>query len=122
MPESGGREIGRVYAARGPWIDVMPGDPADDAHFESRPIPEDAWSAFENSALCEHLHGLPHDGIIGAYEEFTFNADQVAAFVALIETEAPRAPAASRAWLADMVRFSRRAQERGVGVTFIVSG
>jgi hypothetical protein len=122
MPDSGGREIGRVYAARGPWIDVTPGDPADDAHFESRPIPEDAWTAFENSALCERLHGLPHDGIIGSYEEFSFAAEQLAAFVALIETEAAQAPTASRAWLADMVRFSRRAQERGVGVTFIVSG
>jgi hypothetical protein len=123
MPDSGAREIGRVYAARGPWIDdVTPGDPADDAHFESRPIPEDAWSAFENSTLCERLHGLPHDGIIGAYEEFSFKAEQVAALVALIETESPAAPAPARAWLTDLVRFSRRAQERGVGVTFIVSG
>ena len=63
MPDTGAREIGRVYAARGPWIDdVMPGDPADDVHFESRPIPEDAWAAFESSALCEHMHGLPHEG------------------------------------------------------------
>jgi hypothetical protein len=123
MPDNGGREIGRVYAARGPWIDdVTPGDPADDAHFESRPIPADAWTAFENSALCERLHGLPHEGIIGSYEEFSFKADQLAALVALIETEAPRAPAAARTWLADLVRFSRRAQERCVGVTFIVSG
>ena len=97
MPDNGGREIGRVYAARGPWIDdVTPGDPADDAHFESRPIPADAWTAFENSALCERLHGLPHEGIIGSYEEFSFKADQLAALVALIETEAPRAPAAAR--------------------------
>lgn len=123
MPDTGGREIGRVYAARGPWIDdVTPGDPADDAHFESRPIPEEAWTAFENSVVCERMHGLPHDGIIASYEEFSFSADQLAALVALFETEAPRAPAATRAWLADIVRFSRRAQERGVGVTFIVSG
>jgi hypothetical protein len=123
MPDTNAREVGRVYAARGPWIDdVTPGDPADDAHFESRPIPEEAWSAFETSALCEHMHGLPHEGIIGSYEEFSFSTEQLAAFVALIETEAVQAPAASRAWLADMVRFSRRAQERGVGVTFIVSG
>jgi hypothetical protein len=123
MPETGAREIGRVYAARGPWIDgVMPGDPADDVHFESRPIPEDAWAAFENSALCEHMHGLPHEGIIGSYEEFSFKAEQLAALVALIETETPRAPPAARTWLADVVRFSRRAQGRGVGVTFIVSG
>ena len=123
MPDTGTREIGRVYAARGPWIDdVVPGDPADDVHFESRPIPEDAWVAFESSALCEHMHGLPHDGIIGSYEEFSFKAEHIATFVALIETEAPHAPAAARAWLADIVRFSRRAQERGVGVTFIVSG
>ncbi|MGD9921919.1 MAG: hypothetical protein AB7V13_10785 [Pseudorhodoplanes sp.] len=123
MLDQGAREVGRVYAARGPWIDdVTPGDPADDAHFESRPIPEDAWSAFEGSALCERLHGLPHDGIIGSYEEFSFRPEQLAAFVALIETEGPRAPAPARGWLAEMVRFSRRAQERGVGVTFIVSG
>lgn len=123
MPDSGAREIGRVYAARGPWIDdVTPGDPADDPHFESRPIPQDAWTAFENSALCERLHGLPHEGIIGSYEEFSFKADQLAALVALIEAEAPQAPAITRGWLADLVRFSRRAQERGVGVTFIVSG
>jgi hypothetical protein len=123
MPDTGTREIGRVYAARGPWIDdVVPGDPADDLHFESRPIPEEAWTAFENSALCEHMHGLPHDGIIASYEEFSFTAEQLPALVALIETEAPHAPPASRAWLADVVRFSRRAQERGVGITFIVSG
>jgi hypothetical protein len=123
MPEHGVREIGRVYAARGPWIDdVTPGDPADDAHFESRPIPEDAWIAFESSALCERLHGLPHEGIIGSYEEFSFRADQLAALVELIDTETPRAPAATRNWLAELARFSRRAQERGVGVTFIVSG
>jgi hypothetical protein len=123
MPDTGAREIGRVYAARGPWIDdVMPGDPADDVHFESRPIPEDAWAAFESSALCEHMHGLPHEGIIASYEEFSFTAEQLPALVALIETEAPRAPAAARVWLADVVRFSRRAQERGVGITFIVSG
>ncbi|HWV44319.1 hypothetical protein [Pseudorhodoplanes sp.] len=123
MPDLGAREIGRVYAARGPWIDdVVPGDPADDVHFESRPIPEDAWRAFEDSALCEHMHGLPHEGIIGSYEEFSFQPEHLAAVVALIETEAPRAPAVTRIWLADMVRFLRRAQERGVGVTFIVSG
>lgn len=123
MPDTVTREIGRVYAARGPWIDdVVPGDPADDLHFESRPIPEEAWTAFENSALCEHMHGLPHDGIIASYEEFSFTAEQLPALVALIETEAPRAPAAARGWLADVVRFSRRAQERGVGITFIVSG
>jgi hypothetical protein len=40
----------------------------------------------------------------------------------LIETEAPKAPAAARGWLADVVRFARRAQERGVGLTFIVGG
>jgi len=123
MPDSGAREIGRVYAARGPWIDdVTPGDPADDVHFESRPIPEDAWTAFEQSTLCEHMHGLPHDGIIASYEEFSFKADQLPALIALIETEGSRVPPATRTWLADLVRFSRRAQERGVGVTFIVSG
>ena len=74
----------------------MPGDPADDVHFESRPIPDEAWTAFENSALCEHMHGLPHEGIIGCYEEFWFKAEQLAALVALIETEAPKAPAAAR--------------------------
>ena len=109
--------------ARGPWIDdVRPGDPADDVHFESRPIPEDAWAAFENSALCEHMHGLPHEGIIGSYEEFSFGTEQLAALVALIETEAGSVPPAARPWLVDLARFSRRAQERGVGVTFIVSG
>jgi hypothetical protein len=122
MPQNGAREVGRVYAARGPWIDIMPGDPADDAHFESRPIPEDAWTAFETSALCEHLHGLPHEGIIGSYEEFTFKPEQVAAFVAAIEADGPDAPAAARNWLAELARFARRAQERGVGLTFIVSG
>jgi hypothetical protein len=123
MPDTGTREIGRVYAARGPWIDdVVPGDPADDLHFESRPIPQDAWAAFENSALCEHMHGLPHNGIIGSYEEFSFTPEQLPALVALIETETPHAPSAARAWLVDMAQFSRRAQERGVGVTFIVSG
>jgi len=123
MSDTSTREIGRIYAARGPWIGLMtPGDPADDVHFESRPIPEDAWAAFESSTLCEYMHGLPHDGIIGCYEEFSFKSDQVAALVALIETEAPKAPAVARAWLADVVRLSRRAQERGVGVTFIVSG
>ncbi|MGV3635853.1 MAG: hypothetical protein ACO1NY_16005 [Pseudorhodoplanes sp.] len=123
MPDTVVREIGRVYAARGPWIDdVTPGDPADDLHFESRPIPEAAWVAFESSALCEHMHGLPHDGIIGCYEEFSFEVEHLPALVALIETEAPRAPLAARAWLADVAHFSRRAQERGVGITFIVSG
>ncbi len=123
MPESCAREIGRIYAARGPWIDdVTPGDPADDMHFETRPIPEDAWTAFEASDLCEHMHGLPHDGIIGAYEEFSFQTAHLAALVALLETEAHRAPVAARPWLAEVARFSRRAQERGVGITFIVSG
>lgn len=123
MPGTGMREIGRVYAARGPWIDdVTPGDPADDAHFESRPIPEDAWRAFENSALCEHMHGLPHDGIIACYEEFSFGEGQLPALVALIETEMQNAPPAARNWLAELARFARRAKERGVGVTFIVSG
>ena len=123
MSDTGTREIGRVYAARGPWIDdVVPGDPADDLHFESRPIPEEAWAAFENSALCEHMHGLPHDGIIASYEEFSFTTEQLAALVALIETEAHRAPPAARSWLADVAHFSRRARERGVGITFIVGG
>ncbi len=123
MAQTGTREIGRVYAARGPWIDgVTPGDPADDMHFESRAIPEDAWIAFEGSSLCEHMHGLPHQGIIGSYEEFSFSAEHVAGLVALIESEAPRAPAAARIWLADVAHFSRRAQERGVGITFVVSG
>jgi hypothetical protein len=123
MTDTASREIGRVYAARGPWIEgVMPGDPADDVHFESRPIPEEAWTAFETSALCEHMHGLPHEGIIGSYEEFWYKADQLAGLVALIEAEAPKAPAATRGWLADVVRFARRAQGRGVGLTFIVGG
>jgi hypothetical protein len=117
------REIGRTYAARGPWIDdVMPGDPADEALFESRPIPADAWSAFENSALCEHMHGIPLEGIIGVYEEFWFTAPQLPALIALVETELGRAPPPTRAWLTDLARFARRAQERNVGVTFVVSG
>ena len=123
MSDHGAREIGRVYAARGPWIDdVMPGDPADEAMFESRPIPADAWLAFETSTLCEHMHGLPHEGIIGSYEEFWFKTPQLAALIALIETESATAPLPARAWLSDMVRFAKRAQERGVGVTFVVSG
>jgi len=123
MPQDSAREVGRIYAARGPWNDdVMPGDPADEAHFESRPIPADAWAAFENSKLCEHLHGLPHEGIIGSYEEFWFKAPQLAALIALIETESDKEPAQVRAWLNDVVRFARRAQNRGVGVTFIVGG
>ncbi len=123
MPDDGAREIGRVYAARGPWIDdVTPGDPADEAMFESRPIPAEAWQAFENSTLCEHMHGLPHDGIIGAYEEFSFKTGQLAALVALIETDGAAAPPAARAWLSEVARFAKRAQERGVGVTFVMSG
>ncbi|ARQ02086.1 hypothetical protein [Pseudorhodoplanes sinuspersici] len=117
------REIGRTYAARGPWIDdVTPGDPADEALFESRPIPADAWSAFETSALCEHMHGIPHEGIIGAYEEFWFTAPQLPALIALLETELGHAPHQARAWLSELARFARRAQARNVGVTFVVSG
>ena len=117
------REIGRTYAARGPWIDgVMPGDPADEAMFESRPIPADAWNAFENSALCEHMHGMPHEGMIGAYEEFWFTAPQLPALIALVETELGNAPHQARAWLSELARFARRAQERNVSVTFVVSG
>ncbi len=121
MPQDGAREIGRVYAARGPWSDdVMPGDPADDAMFESRPIPADAWEAFENSSLCEHMHGLQHEGIIGTYEEFWFTSEQLPALIALIETDT--APPPARVWLSEVARFARRAQERGVKVTFVVSG
>lgn len=117
------REIGRTYAARGPWADdVMPGDPADEAMFESRPIPADAWSAFETSSLCEHMHGLPHEGIIGAYEEFSFTARQLPALIALVETELVHAPREAHAWLMELARFARRAQARNVGVTFVVSG
>ncbi len=117
------REIGRTYAARGPWADdVMPGDPADEAMFESRPIPADAWNAFENSALCEHMHGLPHDGIIGSYEEARFTPPQLPALIALVETELDHAPREARAWLAELTTFARRAQARNVAVTFVVSG
>jgi hypothetical protein len=63
---------------------------------------------------------LPHEGIIGCYEEFWFTETQLPALIALIESEA--APASARAWLAEVARFARRAQERGVGVTFVVSG
>jgi hypothetical protein len=42
--------------------------------------------------------------------------------IALIETESATAPPAARAWLSDIARFAKRAQERGVGVTFVVSG
>jgi hypothetical protein len=122
MSDDGAREIGRVYAARGPWIDVMPGDPADEAMFESRPIAAEAWQAFEDSKLCEHMHGLPHEGIIGSYEEFTFNVEQLPALIALIETDGGSAPAAARSWLSEVARFAKRAQERGVGVTFVMSG
>lgn len=123
MPDDGAREIGRIYAARGPWSDdLVPGDPADEAMFESRPIPAEAWNAFENSSLCEHMHGLPHEGIIGAYEEFAFGAPQLPALIALIETDGVSAPAAARTWLAEVARFAKRAQERGVGVTFVLSG
>jgi hypothetical protein len=123
MPDDGAREVGRVYAARGPWIDdVMPGDPADEANFESRPIPADAWQAFENSKLCEHMHGLPHEGMIASYEEFWFNAGELAPLIALIETEGDSLPAPARAWLSEIARFARRAEERGVGITFVVSG
>ena len=59
-------------------------------------------------------------GMVGDYNVNVYPT--LAALVALIETEAPKAPTAARTWLADLVRFSRRAQERGVGVTFIVSG
>jgi hypothetical protein len=123
MPQDSAREIGRIYAPRGPWIDdLMPGDPADEAMFESRAIPADAWNAFETSSLCEHMHGLPHEGIIGSYEEFWFTVKQLPALIALIETEGDAAPASVRAWLADVGRFAKRAEERGVGVTFVVSG
>jgi len=123
MPDDGAREIGRIYSARGPWSDhLMPGDPADEAMFESKPIPADAWHAFESSSLCEHMHGLPHEGIIGAYEEFAFKAPQLPALIALIETDGASAPVAARAWLSEVARFAKRAQERGVGVTFVLSG
>ena len=117
------REIGRVYAARGPWSDdIMPGDPADEAMFESEPIADDAWMAFERSALCERMHDIPHGGLIGAFEEFWFKTPQLPALIALIESELPSAPLEARAWLSDVVRFARRAQARGVGLTFVVSG
>lgn len=123
LAQNASREIGRTYAARGPWTDdVMPGDPADEAMFESRPIPADAWNAFENSTLCEHMHGIPHEGIIGAYEEFRFSAQQLPALIALVETGLGDAPPPSRAWLVDLAKFARRARQRGVGVTFVVSG
>lgn len=123
MPDEGAREVGRVYAARGPWSDdLVPGDPADEAMFESRAIAADAWHAFENSDLCERMHGLPHDGIIASYEEFSFQIDQLPALIAFLETDGAAAPAVCRAWLSDVARFARRAQERGVGVTFVMSG
>ena len=62
MPDDGAREIGRVYAARGPWSDdLMPGDPADEAMFESRPIPAEAWQAFEDMEAAGGLcwSGMP---------------------------------------------------------------
>jgi hypothetical protein len=68
------------------------------------------------------MHGLPHEGIIGSYEEFTFNVEQLPALIALIETDGGSAPAAARAWLSEVARFAKRAQERGVGVTFVMSG
>ena len=117
------REIGRVYAARGPWgDDIMPGDPADEAMFESEPIAQDAWMAFERSGLCERMQEIPHGGVIGSFEEFWFKSPQLAALIALIDAETASAPAEARAWLSDLVRFTRRAQARGVGVTFVVSG
>jgi hypothetical protein len=123
MAGEASREIGRIYAPRGPWgEDIMPGDPADEALFESRPIPAEAWMAFENSPLCEHLHGLPHEGIIGSYEEFWFKPAQLPALIAVLETDGLKAPAPARAWLADVAQFARRAQGRNVTVTFIVSG
>ena len=123
LAQNAAREIGRTYAARGPWMDdIMPGDPADEAMFESRPIPADAWTAFENSVLCEHMHSLPHEGIIGAYEEFWFTTPQLPAMIALVETELGAVPVEARAWLIELARFARRAQARNVGVTFVVGG
>jgi hypothetical protein len=68
------------------------------------------------------MHGLPHEGIIGSYEEFWFKPPQLPALIALLETEGETAPAPARTWLADVARFARRAQQRGVGITFVVSG
>ena len=117
------REIGRVYVARGPWSDdLMPGDPADEAMFESEPIPEDAWMAFDGSALSERMNEIEHGGLIGSFEEFWFKAPQLPALIALIETDLQSAPELARIWLTGVIRLARRAQARGVGVTFVVSG
>ncbi len=94
----------------GPWIDdVMPGDPADEAMFRkpahSAPTP---GAPSKNSALCEHMHGIPHEGIIGAYEEFWFSAPQLPALIALVETELGPC-AASGARLVDRSRPVRAA-------------
>lgn len=117
------REIGRVYAARGPWSDdIVPGDPADEAMFESRPIPDAAWLAFEDCDLCARMHGLEHAGIIGRFEEFSFGAAQLPALIALLEAGIESAPPPARSWLCELLPFARRAQERGVGLSFVLSG
>jgi hypothetical protein len=100
----------------------MPGDPADEAMFESRPIPLEAWRAFEGSDLWQRMHALEHEGIIASFEEFSFSAQQLPQFINLLESNLAAAPAPARAWLSELTHFSKRAQERGVGLTFTLSG
>jgi hypothetical protein len=117
------RIIGHVYAALDPaHDDLMPGLPEHDGLFEGEEVPAAAWTAFEGAQLCEDLHDVPHGGLIGTYEECWFKAPDLPALIAVFERGALSASPELRAWLLQVAAFARRAQARGVGLTFVIGG
>ena len=102
--------IGHVFIPLDRGHDGAVPTDADQAHFESLPVPLALWEPFQQ-CLSKHLSELT-EGQIDREETFWFEAAHVNAMIAVVEAEAVAAAPDLR---------DRRAADRHVGIVFAIS-
>ena len=111
--------IGHVFIPLDRGHDGAVPTDADQAHFESLPVPLALWEPFQQ-CLSKHLSELT-EGQIDREETFSFEAAHVNPMIAVVEAEAVAAAPELRDWLTALAAFARRAVDRHVGVIFVIS-
>ena len=111
--------VGHVFIPLDRGHDGMVPTDADQAHFESLPVPLALWEPFQQ-CLSRHLSELT-EGQIDREEKFWFEAAHVNAMMAVVEAEAVTAAPDLRHWLMALAAFARHAADRRVGVVFVIT-